>query len=409
LSVAVTNLSVLVPEDVEALAAMLRRADSEGTIVAPRGGGTKWSWGALPRRLDAVISTERLNTAIEHCAGDLTATVPAGATLRDVNTVLARAGQWLPLDPPLADRATIGGIIATNDSGPRRHKHGAPRDLILGIDMIRADGQLARAGGRVVKNVSGYDLARMMCGSLGTLAVFTRATFKLSPIAPASRTVVARTRDARLLSRLALEIAAAPLAASAIELQTPANRLLVRFDSTEGAADRQAAAVGALCDAGGAEVGVANDATEHTLWQEHERIVWDGSADAVVVKLSVLPTVVGDLLERGATAAAENGVELRAIGRAALGVLYFRLSGPAGGPARGPARGPAKAGHYVRVIEALRQDAAAAKGSASVVSAPDAVRAAIDPWGEIGSALPVMRAVKARFDPRGTLSDRFGF
>jgi glycolate oxidase FAD binding subunit len=415
LSTIAGNVSVLTPATVGELARMLQQANSGGAAVAPRGSGTKWTWGAVPRRIDAIIATERLNAGTDHCAGDLTATVPAGATLRAVNDVLAHAGQWLPLDPPMGDRATIGGIIATNDSGPRRHKHGAPRDLILGIEMARADGHIARAGGRVVKNVSGYDLGRMMCGSLGTLAVITQATFKLAPIAPASRTVVVRCTDAQAASRLALAIAAAPLAPSAIELQMPANRLLVRFDSTEGAADRQAAAVEAICRSHAAETTMLGGVDEENLWQQHERIVWDRRAEALVLKVAVVPTEIGGFLEHATRAATQGECEIAAIGRAALGVLYFRITAEDAKDAeeQSVSTSASSASSAVRIctelIEELRRYAAARNGSAVVIAAPTDLGAELDAWGDIGSGLPVMRAVKARFDPCGTLCDRFGF
>ena len=154
-----------------------------------RGAGTKTGWGAEPEA-DIVLSTAKLNAVLAHRHGDLTATVQAGASLAGVNRALADRGQWIPLDPPWADRATIGGLIATNDSGPRRHRYGAPRDLIIGIDFVRADGVAAKAGGIVVKNVAGYDIARLLTGSFGSLAVIVGATFKLFPLPPASRTVV---------------------------------------------------------------------------------------------------------------------------------------------------------------------------------------------------------------------------
>src|SRR6185295_11544977 len=152
------------------------------------------------------------------------AILPAGASLAHVNEVLGREGQWLPLDPPLSDRATIGGIVATNDSGPRRHRYGTARDLIIGIEMALVDGRTAKAGGRVVKNVAGYDLSRLLCGSFGTLALIVSATFKLAPL-----------------------LAAAPLTPSAVELDSPPARMLIRFETTPGAAEQQAAAACDLC------------------------------------------------------------------------------------------------------------------------------------------------------------------
>src|SRR4029077_11898303 len=162
---------------------------------------------------------------------------PGGATLESANAILASAGQWLPLDPSHVNCATIGGIVATNDSGPRRHKHGSPRDLIIGVEMALSDGRVAKAGGRVVKNVAGYDLSRLVCGSFGTLAVITSATFKLTPLPASSRTVVANCSGVAEAARLALTIASQPVTPSALEIEAPAARLLIRFETTERAAD----------------------------------------------------------------------------------------------------------------------------------------------------------------------------
>src|SRR5262249_38432728 len=163
---------------------------------------------------------------IDHCSGDLTATLPAGATLAAVNQTLERERQWLAPDPPSADRATIGGTVATNDSGPRRPRHGTPRDLIIGVEMALAHRPGCRAGGKVVKNVAGYDLARLLCGSFGSLAIITHATFKLAPAPPASTTVMVSAAQAGPLAELALAVAAAPLTPSAIEIEAPGARLL---------------------------------------------------------------------------------------------------------------------------------------------------------------------------------------
>jgi glycolate dehydrogenase FAD-binding subunit len=190
-------VNLLEPASAGEVAAILAGASRDRKPILIRGAGTKLTWGepvsAAP--VDLVLSTAKLNRVLAHRHGDLTATVQAGATLADVNRTLATHGQWLPLDPPWADRCTIGGLVATNDSGPRRHRYGAPRDLIIGIDIVRADGVAAKAGGIVVKNVAGYDLGRLMTGSFGSLAVIVSATFKLYPLPAASRTVVIELAD----------------------------------------------------------------------------------------------------------------------------------------------------------------------------------------------------------------------
>src|SRR4029077_3324687 len=158
------------PSTAEEVADALREAAAARQTIQIRGAGSKINWGRSSRDVDVVLDISRLRRNSDPAHGDMTATVEAGATLRDVNRTLAQHGQWLPLDPPVADAATIGGILATNDSGPLRHRFGTPRDLVIGIRLATTDGMLSKAGGQVVKNVAGYDLGKLMTGSFGAFA-----------------------------------------------------------------------------------------------------------------------------------------------------------------------------------------------------------------------------------------------
>ena len=320
---------------------------------------------------------------LQHYAGDLVATIPAGMTLAETNLELARGGQWLPLDPPYPDRATIGAIVGTNASGPRRHKYGAPRDLIIGIEVVLADGRVVKAGGRVVKNVAGYDLSRLFCGAHGSLGTIRSATFKLSPIAAASQTVVATLPRLERALELAALIAAEPLTPSAIEVAAPGPRLLVRFETTALAAAHMASRVGALLESHGASIEMAQSEREHAVWQEHDDRVW--GEPGTIVKVSTLPSELSKVvavLEQSGDAA---GWSLA--GRAAVGVLVVRLTGD-----------PALT---VATIKSLRQ-AAGRAGHVTLLEASDDIRAAtVEPIEDGLHAL--MAAVKARFDPQGQL------
>jgi glycolate dehydrogenase FAD-binding subunit len=380
-------IRVLEPFDAPMAAAMLAESTREGAAVVPRGCGTKLSWGALPLQIDAFLSTRRLNVPIEHYAGDLVATVPAGSTLTEVNEVLAQERQWLPIDPAGA-QATIGGIVATNDSGPRRHRHGATRDLIIGVEMALADGRLVKAGGRVVKNVAGYDLSRLMCGSFGTLALITKPTFKLTPLAAASRTVIVDAPGAARVSELALAINAAPLSPSAIELQAPSHRLLIRFETTEAAAVRQAQQALAIVAAAGLTATMIEPGDELEVWRAHETLVW--KPGGAVLKVSTLPTEIPSVLTELQGLSASTGITYAAIGRAALGVLAVRIDGADDVAAL--------AVHSVRRVANQRG------GSAIVLRTPVGMMARVDPWGQVGAVSAMMLAVKSRFDPRNTLS-----
>jgi len=385
---------VFEPTNAAGVAAALQAASNDGLSVVVRGARTKFT----PPASDVVIATTKMTTPIDHVAGDLVATVPAGASLDAVNAVLKRERQWIPLDPPRSHRATIGGIIATNDSGPRRHRFGAPRDLIIGIEIALVDGRTAKAGGRVVKNVAGYDLSKLMCGSLGTLAVVTNATFKLSPVAPFSQTVVATLADLRKLSDLALALADAPVSPSAIELQSPPHRLLVRFETTEGAAAAQTTIAIEICATHGATSNVITGQAEIDAWRAHESRIF--SAAGTVVKLAVLPTDVADMLSAIQRLTAAAGVECAISGRGALGIVLVRLGGDPPSPG---GFGETSSAHS-RIIGELRRDASARRGSVVVLSGSEAVMREAGRFGPIGDAEPVMRAVKARFDPHHLLN-----
>jgi glycolate oxidase FAD binding subunit len=379
---------VLEPTDAASLAAKLKWASDRGLAVAVRGAGTKQSWGAPASRTDVVLSTLGLNTTIDHVAGDLVATVPAGATLLAVNDVLRREKQWLPLDPGVSPLATIGGVIATNDSGPRRHRYGTPRDLIIGIEIALADGRTAKAGGRVVKNVAGYDLSKLLCGSLGSLGVITSATFKLAPVAPVSCTVAATVGDVRRLGDLALAVAVAPLMPSTIEIQSPPHRLLIRFETAPRAADEQSRAAAAVCAGHGATTEILSAEAEIDEWRAHDRRVWQ--TPGTIVKLAMLPTDVAEMLARIERLSMDHGVEHEIVGRAALGIIFARI---AGGAAQQSA-----------LVAELRRHATTGGGSAVLMSAPTELTEQLGAWGPAGDAFPIMRAVKARFDPGGTLN-----
>ena len=374
------------PATADRLAATIGWAAERGLSVRVRGGGTKQQWGAVAQPVDLLLSTARLDTVVEHRHGDLTATVEAGATLARVNAALARHAQRLPLDPPWPARATIGGIVATNDSGPARHHHGAPRDLIIGCSIVLADGREAKSGGIVVKNVAGYDLGRLVTGSFGSLAVVTSATFKLAPVAKSSRTVSIALDALEAAAALVTRLADSSLTPSAMELEWPPARLHVRFESVEAAVTQQAAEVVRLAGDSGRADTVMGDA-ESRLWAAYAG-GWD--APGTLIKLATRPTSLLATLVWLRNACERDGVEMSAAGRAALGVVDVRLEGAPEAQAR--------------VIGRLRDQLPAGEGSAVVRRAEPELRRLVDPWGHIGDALPIMRRIKARFDPDGRLN-----
>jgi glycolate oxidase FAD binding subunit len=375
------------PGDAAAVAAALKSADAGRLAVTIQGAGTKQ--GTSTTRADVIVSTLGLSAGIDHVAGDLVATAPAGISLDALNAVLRRERQWLPLDPPSAASATIGGIVAANDSGPRRHRYGTPRDLIIGIEIALVDGRTARAGGRVVKNVAGYDLSKLLCGSLGSLAVVTSATFKLSPVPQTSSTLVAAVANAQRLGELALALSNSPLTPSAVELQSPSHRLLIRFETSPRATETQIAGAIALCQRHGASTQTLTGNDEARLWQEHA--TGTVSKSDAVVKIATLPTDLAAILMRIETLAAANRLDYTATGRAALGVIVLRVGG-------------GDAEQQAAMISELRREAARRGGSAVLLSATGELKSRVAVWGDHSDSVSIMRAVKARFDPHGTLN-----
>ncbi len=377
---------VATPTNGEGLAATLGWASSEGLSVRVAGGGTKQDWGAPAGTVDLLLSTAGLGAVVEHRHGDLTATVEAGATLAAVNATLAAHGQRLPWDPPWPEQATIGGIVATNDSGPHRHGHGAPRDSIIGVTMARIDGCVAKAGGIVVKNVAGYDLARLLTGSFGCLGVILTATFKLAPAPPASRTVEVSVDCLEDAAPIAADLASSSLTPTATEITWAPARLLVRFESVEASVAQQAAAAVAVVGARGAAV-VLGGEDERASWARH---AGHWSPGGTLVKLSTVPAELFPTLVWLRDRAATNGIEMAAAGRAGLGVVDVRLAGPVDAQAR--------------LVGDLRDRLPIGRGSAVIRRGSPALRRRIDAWGPIGDGMRVMMSVKRQFDPAGLLN-----
>ena len=379
---------VVEPFSADAMAETLRWASSEQLQVQVTGGRSKQMWGAPSGPVDVLISTSGLNRVIAHRHGDLTATVEAGVTLASLNSALASHGQWLPWDPPWANSATIGGIVATNDSGPRRHGFGAPRDSIIGVTLARIDGCLAKAGGIVVKNVAGYDLSRLMTGSFGCLGVIVTATFKLAPKAAASRTVIVNLDSFGTAVPVVADLAASSLTPTALELMADECevRVLVRFESVEDSCARQAEqAIEVVGRRGTCRAILETEETE--IWRQHMGH-WD--LPGTLIKLSCLPSELIAMLDWVRETSSKEDLRFAVAGRVGLGVADIRLEGPVDSQAR--------------LILTLREKLRVGRGSAVLRSADLTLRQKVDVWGPVGSGITVMRAVKNRFDSANRLN-----
>ena len=381
----VRPLAVVSPRDPESAGATLEWASRERVPLAIRGAGTKLTWGPLPRSVDVVLSTSQLNAVLDHRHGDLTATVQAGAALADANRELSRHRQWIPLDPS-AEGGTIGGILATNDSGPRRHRHGAPRDLVIGMTVARTDGRLSRSGGIVVKNVAGYDMARLMTGSFGTLALIVDATFKLAPVAPASRTTVLTAPANALLGDILAAIASSQTMPTAVEFGAPPGRLLVRFETTERSAEEQSREIAALGAAHGAHAEIISGDEESTEWQAHAARPW--SKPGCVIKISALRSQLPALVEWLREAA--RHADWECVGRAGVAVLACRIDAPDA--------------EQERLVTELRARFKPGEGHVTVVRASPALKTRLDASAPVGDAVQLMQIIKRQFDPAGILN-----
>jgi len=389
-----TPAFVALPASTDEAAAVMRVAAEHELAVVVRGAGSRLGWGVPPARCDLVIDMSRMSAVVEHASGDLVARIQAGARVGDVATALAGAGQEIALDVPAT--ATIGGIVASGLAGPRRLRYGTPRDLLIGITIVRADGAVAKSGGKVVKNVAGYDLGKLMAGSAGTLALITEAIFRLHPL-PASRAYV--TADYGAVSVACDAVAAAansPLTASAVELHRADPgaplRVGVLFEgSADGVADRAMRMAGLL--------GTADIVEQAPDWWPGALTAADG---ATLVRVSFWVSALGTVLDAIEAAAAAAGVSPVIAGSAGAGVLYLRLAEnvSAAAPEEHPVR-------VARFTSALRAALAAQRGSVVVLTAPAAVRRELADDGGMHGTVPslaLMRAVKEQFDPDQLMS-----
>ena len=378
----VTAKWVTAPASTEQAAAVLQATADEGAVVVVRGRGTALDWGVPPRAVDVVVSTEALDGIVEHEAGDLVCTVEAGTRIDDVNAAVADSGQQLALDQPVPG-ASVAGTLSTARSGPRRMLYGSPRDLVLGVTMVRADGVVAKAGGKVVKNVAGYDLAKLLGGAYGTLGLVTRMVVRLHPLPTASRWLTCSYPSTDDAVAAAGAVVGSQLAPTAVEVRRDAGAdgadVHVLLEGTDqGVAERLPAATEMLGPGSGDGQADASSLAR----------IEAGGGD-VLVKVSVPLTRVADVLRTVAELEAWLGLPCRVSGSAGVGVLHVVVTGTAGAAVKA-----AEATAGLRV--ATGQDTGA--GSAVVLRAPTEVRALVDTWGPV-PALELMRRVKAEFDP----------
>lgn len=375
------NITVLSPMSIDDVAAILRAANTQSVAVEPIGGRTKLTWGSrvTPR---IQLSTARLTGIREHIWQDMTATVAAGTPWSTMQGELARHNQRVALDPVFPDRATVGGVIATNDSGVLRRRYGSLRDLVLGMTIVLPDGTIARSGGKVVKNVAGYDLPKLLTGSFGTLGIITEVTFRLHPLATNTLSLTARSASITQLADLMHRITAAPLSLEAMQLRNDATAFALDIQLASEAdalanQERQLRTLAQDCT-----LAASNDNT----WSARERLF--AEPDATVLKISSLPAKLPAIVGAAAILNTQPNVRAHCIAEpTGIATVAFSATTP----------------NLAALTDDLRSRLRAHGGSA-VLLRRGLLPHSVNSWGDPPAAIELMRAIKREFDPNRILN-----
>lgn len=388
------------PHNTESLADIVNFAHQNRTPVLICGSGSKLNWGGLVKDPQLVISTQRLNQIIEHAVGDLTVTVEAGVNLADLQNMLKQVNQFLPINPAYPESATIGGIVATADAGSWRQRYGGVRDMLLGLSFIRADGKIAKAGGRVVKNVAGYDLMKLFTGSYGTLGIISQVTFRVYPLSEASQTIIltgeenAIAKATQALLNSALTPTAAAVVSSSVINRLEIGKgmgLIVRFQSILESIKEQSIQIESVGQQLGLETTVYRDQEEEHLWQQlQETILIPDTSLPITCKIGVMPNTIVKFLSQLDELTYNQGLGMVNIS-SGLGKLYLSSE---------------EALDQLKKLRSLSQEY---RGFLTILDAPLSIKQKLEPWGYTGNALEIMCQLKHKFDPENILNPgKFG-
>jgi len=387
----------IAPRDPDQISAALRLCAEAHAAVIPWGGGTAMSWGNVPSHADVALSLDRLRSLVEHDDANLTATVQAGMTMAAFQEILTRRNQFLAIDPPVPQRATIGGVVAANTNGPRRMMYGGVRDLVIGMKMVLASGEQIKAGGKVVKNVAGYDMCKLFVGSLGTLGIITEVTFKMAPT-PETAATVAAYGSPEQAGRLIDALSASPLLPAAVTILSgraaaaaglpadPAAAVLVWAEGFTESVARHVAEVQTMAAAAGMRAVVLDAGAHRGAWERVRDAGADGTSPTMF-RVTVPPAAVIPVLS--AIDHLANGRPVRYLAHPGAGTVWLALDDPAAAPTWFPQ------------LIAL---AAERRGHAVIAAAPPPVKRTLDVWGPPPPGLSIMRELKRQFDPLGTLN-----
>ncbi|MER3434004.1 MAG: FAD-binding oxidoreductase [Leptolyngbya sp. ERB_1_1] len=376
------------PSTIEELSAIVACAYRNQWCILPCGHASKLHWGGVVDSVTLVISTEKLDRLIEHAEGDLTVTAEAGISFAELQSTVGAVGQFCAIDPIERDRATLGGVIATADTGSLRHRYNSIRDMLLGITFVRCDGEIVKAGGRVVKNVAGYDLMKLLTGSYGTLGILAQATLRVYPIPPVSRSIILRG-DPTALEQVTQTLLSSALTPVSVDLLSgsiakslgfaTALSLLVRFQSIAESVDQQ---IERLTEVGQTLGLATSDAAD--LWQRFtDQINSSAQSGAIICKIGVKPSEAVSLLNQLSALLPTAEVLIHA--GSGIGRLSVR---------------------DVRTTQILqvRSICEATGGYLSVLQAPIEFKQQLEVWGYSGNAIDLMKRIKAQFDPQTLFS-----
>jgi glycolate oxidase FAD binding subunit len=370
---------VIAPDSPEAVAAVIADANADRIAVVPWGGGTHMSLGMLPERYGLAIDLRKLAGLVAYEPADLTVTVQSGTKLADLQAHLTQHGQWVPLDPPSSHEATIGGIIASNRSGPARVAYGTVRDLVIGMTVAVPGGQLVKSGGRVVKNVAGYDLAKMHIGALGTLGLITQVSLKVAPLPKASVSLIALSKDAERLLTVSTEIAQAGLSLTGLILTMPVGAsetsLLIRLSGGPAAVERAQAEVTAAAGA----LGITVEQAPAAAWSS-------GAPPPGLVRVKVVHQPAGALSVIQRLREAGSDVESMPLAGVTSGAFI------------------AADDATISALLQLRTEVEASGGSLFVEEATTEMKLKLGVWGSPPGSFALMHALKEQMDPNRILS-----
>ena len=403
----IAPLDVVTPANEEELCEIVSSANNDGLGVIPYGGGTRISLGNTPSRPCLVVDMTNLNRVVAHNYADLTASFQAGANFGFVTEILAQQGQLLAIDPPIPNRATVGGALAAATSGPLKWHFGHPRDSVIGMKVAQPDGSITKSGGQVVKNVSGYDMSRLHIGGLGSLGIILEVSFKLTPLPIYEKTIIAAFDSADAAIEASMRVfnsyvmplaltAFGPSVASRIELEDSGagHHIAVRLGGRSRTLVRQVDEITAIFREAGASSLQDSEGPASSRWRSLSDFGWTADTTPLLnIKTTALPSHTRDIL--------------RAIDR-------MRDSDLEPATLAEPGFGTVEAGWYapddtaddilLGIASSVRRLVSRLGGTAVVQQCPPGVKSAIDVWGEDHAGIQVMRRMKTRYDPNGIMN-----